>query len=279
MRRLISLPSFSPVAAGSTATLDLPTISVYDQLRLHYVTAGADATKALMEAELTEIRVKVNGKVQRRLSAAHINALLGFRGVGFNDGYLPIMFSEPWRRSVQGEDSLSWGMADVDTFQLEVDIDGGAVNPSLEATAVKTPSNRPMGPVVKYRQFTVNVAAVGIVNVTTLPKSDAYYGLHAVSADIDDVEIKIDQEEVFDAVLANANDYYKQQGLTPQTGYFHVVFDPTNRVSDALAMRRGEGQGARQGQGVRLIKDFRIDFNMSAANSFTLITETIGLRD
>lgn len=94
--------NFNAVAAGQTATLNLPATRIYHGVRLVYttVTAGG-ATQANMEAELTEIRIKVNGKVQRRLSAAHIFALNAYRGKAFETGLLPIFFSEPWRRTVQ----------------------------------------------------------------------------------------------------------------------------------------------------------------------------------
>ncbi len=270
-RKLIDLPSFSSVAAGATAAIDLPVTDIYHSLRLNYGTSTAGGpTQANMESEITEIRVKVNGVVQRTMSAAQLFALNAYHGIPVNDGFLPIYFSEPWRRSAQGEDSLAWGMADVETFQVEVDIAAGATNPTLSATAVKEAASRAMGPIVKWRRFRVPVAAVGVVNVSTLPKNDAYYALHAISGNVSDVTVKVDEREVFQATAANASAYYKEQGFTPQTGYFHVDFAPTGRVADALPMRDARGNR---------VSDFQVDFNMSAAASFDLITETLGLRD
>ena len=271
MKNIVSLPSFSPVAAGITATIDLPTTGVYDGLRVVYTTTtGGGANQANMEAEITEVRIKVNGKVQRRFSAAHLFALNAFRGVAFQTGQLPIYFYEPWRKTVQGQDALAWGMADVATFQVEIDVDAAALNPTLVATALKTDDGRVMGPIVKIRQHVIPVPATGIVNVTNLPRSDAYFGLHAVTADIDDVEIKIDQVERFKITEANMTALMNELGLVPQTGYFHIPFDFTNRTGDALSMKGPEG---------RAVSDFRIDFNMAVAASFTLLALQLGLRD
>ena len=55
-----------------------------------------------------------------------------------------------------------------------------------------------------------------------------------------------------------------------QTNTFTVDFASTARAADALPMT--SPLGARR-------KDFRVDFNMAAATTFTLITETLGPRD
>ncbi len=270
-RRLVSLPSFASVAAGATATIDLPTVGLYHHLRLTYGTGtvgGANQTN--MEAEITEIRVKVNGVVQRTMSAAQLFAINAYHGRAFQTGILPIFFAEGWRRSAQGEDSLAWGMKDVATFQVEVDIAGTATNPTLTALAQRTKADVNMGPIVKWRRFRVPVSAVGVVNVSTLPKRDAYYALHAVSADVLDVEVKVDQEQFFKATLAEANALYTDEGFVPQTGYFHIDFASTARVADALPMRDALGNK---------VSDLQVDYNMNAATSFDLVTETLGLRD
>jgi len=270
-KKIVSLPSFNAVAAGQTATIELPANGTYHQLLLTYTTdTVGNENQVNMEAELTEFRLKVNGKVQRVFSAAQIFAINAFKGFPFATGLVPIFFAEPWRRAVQGEDVLAWGMGDVDTFQLEVVIDAGAINPTLKAIAVKTNDSPPMGPIVKMRRFTIGVSAIGIRNVTQLPKFDSYYALHAFSAVIDDVEVKIDQEEVFKATLAQVAEVEGWYGRTQQAGLFTVDFDYTNRAADALSMVKAGGGR---------VSDFRVDYNMNTATTFTLLTETLGLRD
>lgn len=265
--------SFNAVAAGQTATLDLPATGIYHGLKLEYGTStGGGPTQANMEAEVTEIRLIVNGVVQRRMTAQHLFDINSYKGKGVTAGILPIYFEEPWRKTAQGADSLAWGMADVDTFIVEVDVDGAAVSPTLAATALKRPGNRNMGPIVKWRQFTVPVSAIGITNLATLPKQDAYYAFHCLSALIDDVEVQVDQKTILKGVIATLNDVADDYGYVAHADWTHIDFSTTRRVSDALSMAsEGEGGGA--------VKDLQIDFNMNTATSFVMVAEVLGLRD
>lgn len=278
-RHFISTNAFSSVAAGSQATLDLPVGDlVYHGLQLSYGASGAAANQATMEADIDQVRIKVNGKEQRRFSARELFDILAFYGVSIETGILWIPFSEGWRPSVVGEDSLAWGTADVSSLQIEVDIDAAATSPTLSARALVERVRRPMGPIVKWRRFNVGVSATGIRTLTTLPRQDAYYAIHADSADVDDVEVKVDQQEVFKGTKAQVDALYKQApalfGLTPQSDWFHMAFDgSTHRVSDALAMVRGNGNA------LQAVQELRIDFNMSAATGFNVVTLTVGPRD
>lgn len=274
MRDFITTNSFNAVAPGGTATLDLPAgANVYYGLQILYGTATAGgANQANMEAEIVAVRIKLDGKVQRRFTAAELFAINAFNGVPFVAGVLPIFFAEPWRRSAQGEDALAWGMQDVATFQIEVDIDAGATSPTLEARADVVRANRILGPIIKWRRYTVPVAGAGVVNYTTLPKSaGAYAKLHGFSGNIDAVEVRVDQLERFDATLARNNARLEQVfRKVPQANVFHVAFDADDRLSSPLPMATPNG---------RPVSEFRVDFDMSGAGAFDLICETLGPRD
>ena len=279
-RKPVSTNSPNGVSAGQTATIDLPVGNlVYHSLLLRYQTSTAGgATKTNIEAEIDEVRLKVNGKVQRVFSAAQLylmNAFNGrpaadYAGDASNPGTLPIFFGEPWRRTAQGEDALAWGMADVDTFQVEIDIASGATSPTLDSKVIVDHVGRPMGPIVKWRRFQQPISATGITTNTNLPRNDDYLGLFGFSANIADVEVKIDQLESYKLTAAEQIDLQLAHGKTPQTGLFAVDFDFTDRVAETLRMKRSDG---------RPVSEFRVDWNMSSATSFTLISETLGLRD
>lgn len=271
MRRIVTMPNFNAVAANQTATIDLPVNDIYHGLKITYGTATAGGPNlANMQAEILEIRLKIDGKTQRRMTGSELFAINAYHGIPFSTGIIPIFFSEPWRRTPPGEESLAWGMGDVSTFQIEIDI-GAATTPSLSCLAVIQKGARNMGPISKWRRYVIPVSAIGIVNVTTLPKQDAYLALHANSLVCSDIEIKVDQEEVFKATLAQATELYAEQGFAMQTGFFTVDFAYTGQISDSLGLVRADGKGR--------INDLRIDFNMSAATTFNLLTEQIGFRD
>jgi hypothetical protein len=271
------LPSFSGVAAGQTATVDVPVRGTYYNIALEYRESGTLANQATIEAAITEIRVKINGQVQRRFSAEDLIDINAYHGITYQNGYLVIFFAEPWARHEKSEDVLAWGTADVQSFQIEVDIDAGATAPTLSATAIKTQENRNLGAIKKWLKYNVAVAGTGITNYQTLPRTDSYATIHAKSANISDVKVLVDRSEVFNLTAAqNTQDLNNIPHLKPQTGYFHVDFNATGRIEDLLLMVRTEVKNGKL-QAAGRVQDFQIDFNMSSATSFNLITETIGL--
>jgi hypothetical protein len=278
---IITLGSFQGVAAGQTATLDLPAGAgaglVYYGLRIEYAESGTLADQSTMEAGIDEVRILINGVVQRRFSAAELNALNAENGIDFDAGQLKIFFAEPWRRSAQGEDALAWGVADVDTFQVEIDIASGATSPSLKVRAHVVRNSRPLGAIMKWRKFTVAPSATGIYNLTTLPRQDSYARLHFfenAAGDIDDIEVLVDGRQEFKATDALFESLYGDNGLTPQAALTTVAFDHRQRVSEMLAMRKPVGNNQ-----FRQVTDFRVDINFAAANAATLLTQTLGPRD
>ncbi len=272
--------SFSAVGAGQTATVDLNANGTYDALFLHYQTGTAGgATKVNVEAEVQEIRLKVNGKVQRRFSATELNIINSSKGSRYatihgdasDVAVLPCFFAEPWRRASQGEDALAWGMADVDNFQLEIDIASGAVSPVLAVQSLWAPDKRTMGPIVKWKKYSVGVTTTGVREVTTFNKSDAYYALHCSTDDIDKIVVKLDQEIMFERTHRENGLLLAGYGGVQQSGWFNCRFDFDSRVTSVLGMTRADK--------VTPVSEFRVDFDMGAATSFNVISETLGLRD
>lgn len=267
----VGLSSVKNVDAGGTATLTLPTSGTYHGIDLTYTTAtvgGADQVN--MEAEIEEIRVIVNDKVQRRMTMRQLIDINARKGQAFNPGFIEIFFGEPWRRTAQGEDALAWGMADVDTFHIEIDIAAGAVTPTLSAQKLWDSVTRPMGPIVKWRQSTVTVGATGHVDVTTWSKKDAYYGIHCDSTDILDVTISTDQTEKREFTKAQSDLLAGKFGRPAHADWLHIDFDMNNRASSVLTLQKPSG-----GE----VDEFEVVFNMGAANSFTVVREVLGLRD
>lgn len=279
-RRLVSTNSFNAVAPGQIATLDLPVgDQVYHEIRLAYDTATAGgASQANVEAEIERVRLMVDGKAQLELTAEQLIDLSTFYGRPFRTGAasfpasLPIVLAPLGRktRSAQGEDALAWGTADVSSLQVEVKIASGATSPVLSAKVVVDDIRRPMGPIVKWRPVTIPVTATGVTSITTFPRNDDYFAINCFSANILDVEVKLDQREMFKATLRELEYLLADNGYTWVSGLVPVRFDIAQRVADALKMRRPNG---------RPISEFRVDFNMGSASSFAAILETVGLRD
>lgn len=282
-RRYIDLPSFNGVAASQTATLDIPVGDIkYHMLHIEYDTTDAGGPiQSVVEADLTEFRLKVNGKVQRRFSAADLFKVNAWHGEDVDIGdantpaFLPLWLSEPWRRTAQGEDALGWGTQEIQSLQLEVDLAASATGPALVARAEIERVREPLAGIIKWRKFTIPVSASGLVQWFP-PRFDAYAVIHLIettAADITDVKVVVDGEDVFNATDDAIEKVYATYGLTPQTGVFHIAWDRTMRVSDFLSMVRGRGQGK------RAVSEFQVELNMAVAANVTALTETFGPRD
>jgi hypothetical protein len=295
MRSFVVLPGFNGVAAGQTASVSLPVGGItYHKLQLAYsCTNAGNGSQANFEAHITEMRLKLNGKIQRRFSAKDLDTINNFynRALqtltpvgGVLNAFAEVYFSKPWARSPQGEDSLAWGMADVASFQIEADIAAAATGPSLVAHAEVEYVSRPTGIIEKWRKFNQVVGAVGHNINNTLPKlpGEAYAEIHTFPTnvtDIMDVTVTVDNVIRFQANISdNAALLHGAEGVVgwnANAEVFPIIFNRTGRVSDALPIAYTQN-GKLTGQ---VVQDFKIDFNMNAANSFNLITVVLGNRD
>ncbi len=133
------LPTANSVASGSTATVDLPIGLRYHSVTLVFGYDGANAAKetagTLANQIVNDIKVLLNGKVQRLHSAKQLNAVNSANGAqyvirtsgtmgssGYRE-YLTIFFSEPWRKDTGQQAAMAWNIhpADVRSFQIQVD--------------------------------------------------------------------------------------------------------------------------------------------------------------
>lgn len=282
MRSFVTMPGFNGVAAGQTATVTLPVGTMtYHKLMIAYFCANAgNGNQTNTEAHLTQIRMKVNGKNQRVFSAAQIDSINAYHGKAFSQGgstsgYVEIFLSEPWRRTPRAEDALAWGTADQSTFQIEVDIAAAATSPTLTGHMEVEYRGQNMGPISKWNSYTQPVSATGLITNNTLPKTDAFQAIHAFSANVTDIEVDVDQVTRLKGVLADLTDLYTHYYWTPQASMFHIHFDRTARVSDALPMQYANAKG----QATGAVQDFRVIWDMGAATSFSFVTLNLGMRN
>lgn len=260
------MPSFQAVAAGQTAICNLPLGMSYHQLLLRYqANEGAgvvDATEAVMADDITEIRIIVDGDTKVQMSGVEAIALAKFYGQTVMAGTLPIFFSRPWLRSIEAEDEIAFGTADLQTFNIEVDIKAGTTSPSLSAYAVQGP-NMPLGRYIAIRRFGQTYAgAAGDFEISDLPRGP--YGLLAIhfnTPNIERVEVETNQVKVFEADRSLAETYYAQTKRVWQSGYWHVDLTPTNRLRDNLPL---------------VLSDFRVRLAMTGATpTFRAIVERV----
>ena len=272
-RRFVEQPSFNAVAAGQTAIVSLPTNGTYFAIKLFYSTGTAGgANQANMEAEITQVRLKLNGVVQRTFTARELFDINAFHGKGFETGVLSIFLAEPWRPEIFGEDGLAWGMGGVQTFTVEVDIAAGATNPTLRASAVHSPVTTNTGLIVQWRRFTVQPSAAGEIDFLP-PKVGSYYGTHfdIAGVAVSKAVVKIDQDTIFEGVKADVDSVYDDHDFIGQADWFSVAPDKlTGRATESLPLTRGDPPVP--------IADFRVTLTAAGAGNIPAVAEILGPR-
>lgn len=273
MRRIGEVSSFQNVAAGAKATIDLPADRRYHALHLNYKT---DANRATIEADIKLIKVYLNGIPQWEITAKELLAIYERHGHTFTAGMLPLYFSEPWRRTTQGEDSTALAtLGRFRTFQIEVEFDAAAAAPTLECFAEYDFADINPNEIRAMRKFVrqqVPVAAVGPHTLTNIPNNGSLHGLHCFENAVDDitsVRVKVNDAVIYDIPRVVADTILKDQGGAPVAGVFHIAFDRTERVGHMV------NQAIMQ-NGVPVLSQFSAEFQMANASPFFMLYEFVG---
>ena len=152
----LKLRDVSAVAASNTVIIDLPIGPRYHYINLQHGYSAGTNTIAAAYTNISNIRVKVNNKVQRNYAADSARSggvILRDQNLLNGTGYdtpvattpevpntapgvtIPIYFAEPWRKNPRDQDALAWSTAGWKSFQLEIDL-AAAATPTLVASAV-----------------------------------------------------------------------------------------------------------------------------------------------
>jgi len=249
MSRLITplTQSFNNVAAGGMATTKLPRNRRYHGLILQYKTNAAQAT---IEADLTQIRIKVNSKVVRAFSAAELNLVNAMNGITFSLGLIPIWFSDPKRRTPEGEEFLALlayedlGVGDV---EIEVDIAGGAVAPTLGGLQIfdyARPADQFAKPELRtvmhwLRKVTPCAAAAPLTAPLTPPNyfpavNGWLHRVHAFDAVITQIQIMNGETPFWDSTTVQLPAVLQPYGFSKQAATMHAVLDADAQYVDGV---------------------------------------------
>ena len=318
MDRFIKLPSANAIGGGNTAVIDCPTDRRYHTIFITATNDAAANFSSLVEAIRLKINGNIQrnynfedgdmfitslpGNIERGLNsyvfdpydsetntglervtplgAGLVNSVIANDNddTVLSKNTFAVQFRNPFYMTPQGMNALSWGMRDVSTFQIEIDLASSlGTNFQLTGRAIVDNVNEPLGAIIKLKRYTVPITATGDYYLNTLPKQDAYKRIHLLSDTIDEVELTVDQAIMFYQTKAE-NNYWKQfNGLLLPYGVtsyndnpFNILFDVNRLASDALPMVKQDGSR---------VSDFQIRINMNTATSFTAYTETLGFAD
>lgn len=250
----VILRNFSNVAASKTALLDCPIGPRYHGIWLEHGYASGTNTVAAAATNVAEIRVKVNGTVERVVSGTQLRDLLLLYGTAYDSLGVPntapgvsffIPFAEPWRELREEGDSLAWATSTWSTLQVEVDL-GAASTPTLVASAVidALPGDDQQG-IIKWIRSSVAASGTSF-DIPTIDRKDWMSKIHlypdsggsnATSKVTVRLNSQILHEHTFSAnkaVLTNHNFTPAASGRTASVT--DIVFDHDDFIGSMLGL-------------------------------------------
>ncbi len=271
MRRTELMNPFHNVVPGEKATVTLPFDRRYHKITIEVKSGTVSASRATMERAVKNIRVMLNGVPQWELSAKQLFAVLEIHGVTISNGIIPLNFSEPWRRSPQGEDATSWALQGrVSSFQIEMELDAAESNIGLKCFAeYDNFADQPLI-IKKFTRSQVQVSTTGILTLDSIPNLGDLHALYAFETehhDIRSVKIERNGYVAYDLPRAIANEGLRTHGGGDVNNVFAVRFDRTDRIGHTLKLTMKNGLSA----------PIKQEYDMAKANSFTQILEYIGV--
>lgn len=267
----VRMPSPEGVAAGGQALLKCPIGRAYHGLLLEY--------SGVTLAQMTEIRIKANGKVIHRYSAQVRDDMNKFNGLAAADGILYIPFDRIGLKTRQGEEEMlintgsrgENGQA-ITSLHVEIDIASAASAPVLNFYAIQSEA-RPGGPgtVLHLVPYTRSAAGAGELQVSDLPFNQQTAILlnrtFIKSANLTRLRLERNTYTIFERKKA-LNELVQANGArVPQSGYF--VYDTTEQGYGGAMTNIAQAAGGP-------VNDFRYILEMSGAEQITFWPEYVG---
>lgn len=272
-RHITKMNDFTNVVAGGKATVDLGVRDRYHQI---YLKVGQQAgnSRADIIAAIGSIKLKINGKDQWDITAAQMFALNDQYNLPDHTGFIPLYFSNPRGRTFADEIFTAWDMTGQTTFQAEVEIKAGVVNPTIEAYARTVPGDPAigLGMIRKISQVRIpnNQIGADAITLDSLPLHGGVKALHlfeTAANDVTEVDIKLAKKTIFEADRSVIDMLSGEDGYKAVAGVASVRFDATGKQDDAMPLINT--LDGRQ-------HELRIDIGMANANPLTMVREYIG---
>jgi hypothetical protein len=260
-------PTFSGIAAGQTAVCDLDLGSRY---HVFWLVLGNNAIAANELANLAgEIRVKINGKVQRTHTAVELNAINTINGEPYVTAgspayaektsgtsgqadyrhYLPIFFAEPWRKGNLEAQAKAWNAVGINSLQIEVDVVAGLAAPIVSGFyEYDAPTNNQIGLIQKWIRQTF--PAVGTQqDFNTIDRRDFIEAIHlfptveGTPKFVNVVKFTLNGTAILDQITTLQNQaMLLGRELSPDVAAvprFDLVFDHDDPINSALPTNPG----------------------------------------
>lgn len=261
------ITTINGVAAGNTATINLPPGKRIKDVFLIYKT---NANQATIEADLTQIKLLINGQPMRTMSSAQIFVKEAHAGRAFQAGIVPIRFRDPGASTDAHEDLTALNTFRIASATIEVTIAGAANAPTLEVYAVEDSIDDGNDFLTVWDVLTFTNTGAGLKNKTDLVRKGIYQRLDFFGAVLPTrLKVKVDGNDHLEITPAVAQKLNADYGYVTQANHLPLLFTHTRRVLEGLDME------IKIGSAVRKVETLEIEYTTGAANDIPAIAERI----
>lgn len=267
-RQTLRMPSPEGVGAGQQALVKMPIGNYFHAVYLVY--------SSLTLAQMTEIRILLNGKIVHRYSAVDRDKMNQFIGLAAANGTLVIPFDrkELKNRVAEEDTGINTGSRGengklISSFEIQIDIAGTASGtPRIDVFAeVSTQRAGGIGTILHCVPYTRSAAGAGELQVSDIPYGDATRQLlnrvWIKTEHLTRLKLERDTYTTFERSKA-LNELIQSNGVRkPQTGFF--VYDTTELGYGGASLIVAGAQ------------DFRLIMEMAQAEQITIWPEYLGV--
>lgn len=256
------------VAPGQTATVRFAIGSKYHDICL---------VTNMNLADMTELRLIANNKTIHRYSATQRDAINQYYGLEAFAGilYIPLDRKALKTRAMEEVTGINTGVRGengekISALYLEVDIDAGAVSPTLDVYATTSAATKEgVGTIMHVTKHNRTAAGAGELEVSDLPfNSPTAAALNAAflfpsANDVSKIIVERGLYKVFERTKA-LNEFMQKIGeRTPQAGVHAIDFSENGYGANALDLSG--------------YQDFRYRLTMTGAATVPFVSEYLGI--
>ncbi len=266
------------IVTNGKATFLLPKGNAFHEVTFNLTDGGVAMTVAQMKARVTSIVMKVGGKAVREWTPTSLDISNATNGAQWAaaDGYLHDYFSEPWRRTYEGEERGAMGTQGVGDITYEIQFGAAAVTPGVVGWAVVDSLDRPFK-AYPFRHVRVYTGMPVINGRTQWPGGGLlrevglfYDRIHFLSNLVSIVRIETDKNVKWeDLPRALVAEKLAKRGLALQANTYTVAFTAfSEQLTDLLSSFKQTDGGA-----LDIINDFRLEYVGTGAGNTDVVVE------
>lgn len=266
------------IVTNGKATFLIPKGNAIHNVTFNLTDGGVAMTVAQMKARITSIVMKVGGKAVREWTPTSLDIANSTNGAAYAaaDGYLRDYFSEPWRRTFEGEERGAMGTQGVGDITYEIQFNGAAVAPGVVGWVVQDALDRPFQ-AYPFRHVRVYTGMPVINGRTQWPGGGLlrevglfYDRIHFLSNLVSIVRIETDKNVKWeDLPRALVAELMAKEGLSLQANTYTVAFSGLSKqLTDLLSSFKQTAGGQ-----LDIINDFRLEYVGTGAGNTDVVVE------